>query len=261
MSSSDERGNKAEKMAREWLQNEFNIPFSKRNLRVGWKSDGKPAMHNFDLVSEDGQIVAEVKSHQLTKSGNIPSGKISDTYGACLMLEKATARKKFLVLTDSKFHEIFTHYSNGKISKKIEIVLLANGIALEKPNNTQATPSSTKMNTSGKVDFAAFWSDLTSWLSIKKHIVNWTEHSGEISESFGAVYTGGNYVIAYPGSAGIQRIPKSDFKIMYENWDGYVTGLIPRSYFVKGSGSIARSRFSKYVISIIHQYLSGKRKT
>lgn len=63
MSSSYERGNKAEKTAREWLQNEFNIPFSKRNLRVGWKSDGKPAMHNFDLVSEDGQIVAEVKSH------------------------------------------------------------------------------------------------------------------------------------------------------------------------------------------------------
>lgn len=245
-------------MAREWLQNEFNIPFSKRNLRVGWKSDGKPAMHNFDLVSEDGQIVAEVKSHQLTKSGNIQSGKISDAYSACLMLEKATARKKFLVLTDSRFYEIFTHYSDGKISKKIEIVLLANGIAVEKSSHTQETSLSTKIDTSGKVDFATFWSDLTSWLSRKKHIVNWTEHSGEIGESFDVVYTSGNYVIAYPRSAGIQRIPKGDFKIMHENWDGYVAGLIPRSYFVKGR--IARSRFTKYVISIIHQYLNGKRR-
>ena len=245
-------------MAREWLQKEFNTPFSKRNLHVGWKSDGKPAVHNFDLVSENSQIVAEVKSHQLTKGGNIPSGKISDTYNTCLMLEKVTARKKFLILTDSKFYEIFTRYSDGRISKEIKIVHLANGMTVKIPSNLKAISSQHIMKTSKNVDFATFWSELACWLSGKRHIVNWTVHSGEIGEGFDAIYAGGNYVIAYPRSTGVQRIPKSDFKIVYENWDGYVASLIPRSYFVKGP--IVRSRFAKYVISIIHQYLGGKRR-
>lgn len=258
MSSSYERGDRAERMARGWLQKEFNISFSRRNLQVGWKSDGKLAMHNFDLVSEDSQIVAEVKSHQLTKGGNIPSGKISDTYNACIMLEKVTAQKKFLVLTDSKFHEIFTRYSDGKISKEIKIVLLASGMTVKEPSKLKAISSPQKIETSKNVNFNTFWSGVASWLSRKKHIVNWTVHSEEIGEGFDAIYGGGNYVIAYPRSGGIQRIPKSDFKVIYENWDGYVAGLIPRSYFVKGP--IARSRFTKYVISIIRQYLGGKRR-
>jgi len=259
MTSSYERGNKAEKMAREWLQNKFNTTFSRRNLQIGWKSDGKPAMHNFDFVSEDGQMIAEVKSHRLTKSGNIPSGKISDTYKACLVLEKVTARKKFLILTDPKFYEVFTRYSDGKISKEIEITLYGGREVSEKSGDVKATLTPCKVEKSEKVDFDTFWSALTSWLSGKKRIVNWTVHSGEIGEGFDAVYISGNYVIVYPRSAVVQRTPKSDFKIMYENWDGYVAGLIPRSHFV--NGPIARSRFTKYVISIIHQCLSGKHIT
>jgi len=123
LDSSYERGRNAEEMAKKWLQNRFNISFSRRNLRVGSKSCGKPAMHNFDLVSKDNQMIAEVKSHRLTNSGSI-SGKISDTYQACFMLEKVNAKKKLLILTDPKFYEIFKRYSEGKISKEITVMLL-----------------------------------------------------------------------------------------------------------------------------------------
>lgn len=79
-----------------------------------------------------------------------------------------------------------------------------------------------------------------------------------IGEDFEAMYAGGNYVVVYPKSAlRVQRVPKNDFKIVYEKWDEYVAELIPRFYFVKGP--IACSRFSKYIISIIHQYLNSKK--
>lgn len=72
------------------------------------------------------------------------------------------------------------------------------------------------------------------------------------------VYAGGDYIIVYPKSAlYVQRVPKNDFKVSYEKWDEYIAELIPRSYFVKGP--IAHSRFSKYIISIIHQYLNSKK--
>ena len=165
MSSSYERGRKAEEAAKEWLQSKFEVSFSERDLQVGDKSDGKPAMHSFDLVSEDGQTVAEVKSHQLTKSGNIPSGKISDTYKACLMLEKVDARKKFLILTDSKFYDLFKRYSNGKISKQIEITLLSNEKCERRPSSVETRPLSSRIEVSEKDDFNIFWSKVASWLS------------------------------------------------------------------------------------------------
>lgn len=212
-------------------------------------------MHNFDLVSEDNQIVAEVKSHKLTKAGNIPSGKISDTYQACFMLEKVSAKKKLLILTDCKFYEIFTRYSEGKISKEIEIVLLSNGSEAKKLSDIRTT---TMQNALEKNDFDVFWSRLTSWLSHKQLILNWTVKSGYIGEDFEAVYAGGNYVVVYPKSAlRVQRVPKNDFKTVYAKWDEYAAGLIPRFYFVKGP--IVCSRFSKYIISIIHQYLNSKK--
>jgi len=257
LNSSYDRGRKAEEMSREWLQKKFDFSFPTRSLQVGWKSDGKPAMHNFDLVSEDGEIVAEVKSHQLTKSGNTPSGKISDAYKACLMLEKVNARKKFLILTDSSFYEIFKRCSDGKISKEIEIVLLAER-NIEKPKSAESMSLRSKSEQIRKNNFDAFWTELTSWLSNKQRIINWTVDKGEIGVDFEALYAGGNYIIAYPESAGVQRIPWKDFKIIYENWSGYLAGVIPRSHLVHGP--LSKSRFTKYVISIIHQYMSYERR-
>jgi hypothetical protein len=248
LNSSYERGRKAEDVARHWLERKFSLPFSKRSLQVGLKSDGKPALHSFDLVSEDGQIVAEVKSHQLTRSGNVPSGKISDTYSACLMLEKAAARMKLLVLTDYEFYEMFRRYSDGKIHKEIEIIYLA--AKCQPPQPETMLVSSMNKKKEAHEDFKKFWSRMTDQLSRKQHIVNWTADKGETGEDFQAEYVSGNYVIVYLDSRRVLKVPMKDFKIVYDNWDDYLSGIVTRSQLV------AESRFTKYTISIIRRYLT-----
>ena len=41
---------------------------------------------------------------------------------------------------------------------------------------------------------------------------------------------------------------RKDFELVYENWEGYISGRISRS-------DLCESRFTKYTISIIHQFL------
>jgi len=61
---------------------------------------------------------------------------------------------------------------------------------------------------------------MKTWLSDKQYITNWTVNSGKIGEDFRAFYAGGNYIIVYPESAThVQRVPKDDFKVVYENWN------------------------------------------
>ena len=252
LSSSYERGRKAEDAARHWLERKFGLPFSKRSLQVGFKSDGKPALHSFDLVSEDGQIVVEVKSHKLTRSGKVPSGKISDAYSACLMLEKVAARMKLLVLTDYEFYAIFRRYSDGKIHKGIEMICLAD--KCQPPQSETILANSVNKEKEAREDFSIFWSRMTAQLPRKQHIVNWTADKGETGEDFQAGYVSGNYVIVYLDSRRVLKVPMKDFKIVYDNWDDYSSGIVPRSHFVHGP--IAESRFTKYTISIIHRYLT-----
>ena len=252
LSSSYERGRKAEDVARHWLERKFGLPFSKRSLQVGFKSDGKPALHSFDLVSEDGQIVVEVKSHQLTGSGKVPSGKISDAYSACLMLEKVAARQKLLLLTDYEFYALFRRYSDGKIHKGIEMICLAH--KCQPPQSETMLANSVNKKKEGREDFNMFWSRMTAQLSCKQHIVNWTADKGETGEDFQAECVSGNYVIVYLDSRRVLKVPMKDFKIVYGNWDDYSSGIVPRSHFVHGP--IAESRFTKYTISIIHRYLT-----
>ena len=252
LSSSYERGRKAEDAARHWLERKFGLPFSKRSLQVGFKSDGKPALHSFDLVSEDGKIVAEVKSHQLTRSGKVPSGKISDAYSACLMLEKVAARMKLLVLTDYEFYAIFRRYSDGKIHKGIEMICLAD--KCQPPQSETILANGVNKEKEAREDFSIFWSRMTAQLPRKQHIVNWTANKGETGEDFQAEYVSGNYVIVYLDSRRVLKVPMKDFKIVYDNWDDYSSGIVPRSHFVHGP--IAESRFTKYTISIIHRYLT-----
>jgi hypothetical protein len=224
-------------------------------LKVGTKSDGTSAMHSFDLVSEDNQIVAEVKSHRLTKSGKTPSGKVSDTYHACSMLEKLNAQKKLLILTDSDFFELFKRYSDGKISSKIELVLLNMDNERRSSKSMPKTYSKVEDVSSENSEFGSFWSELQSWLMEKRTITNWTVDKGEVGEDFETGPVTGNHVLVYPPSAlNVQKVSKKDFEFVYEKWTDYLNGDAKRSELAK------KSRFAKYTISIIHQYLSRGQK-
>jgi hypothetical protein len=197
--SNYQKGKEGELKAAEWLSKKFTQNFSPKSLQVGVKIDDTPALHNFDLVSEDGQIVAEVKSHRFTASGNIPSAKISDTYACCGMLEKVAAKQKLLILTDTAFYRLFKRYSDGKIAKSIKIICI--------------------------------------------------DEKGFTGEDFEAGHGGVDCLIVYPPSAQNKlRVPKSDFHIMFDNWQSYSKRKISR-------GELAKlSRFTKYTISILHQY-------
>jgi hypothetical protein len=121
-----EKGNAADQKAAEWLKAKYDLEFDSKALPFGTRIDGTVAFHKFDLVSPDRQIVAEVKAHVKTASGNIPSAKILDTYVACGMLERVSAKTKVLILTDFSFYQSFLNNSHGRIPRQIEIVCIAN---------------------------------------------------------------------------------------------------------------------------------------
>jgi hypothetical protein len=125
MASNYEKGNAAGQKAAEWLKAKYGVEFDPKALHVGTRIDGTVALHVFDLVSPDKQIVAEVKTHTITASGNIPSAKILDTYVACGRLERVPAKTKVLVLSDFSFYQSFRNNSRGRIPRQIEIVCIA----------------------------------------------------------------------------------------------------------------------------------------
>jgi hypothetical protein len=126
MPSNFKKGNAAEQIAAGWLKAKYGVEFDPKELPLGTRLDGTVAFHKFDLVSPDNQIVAEVKAHIITASGNISSAKILDTYVACGRLERVSAKTKVLILSDYSFYQSFLNNSHGRISRQIEIVSIAN---------------------------------------------------------------------------------------------------------------------------------------
>jgi hypothetical protein len=108
------------------LQAKFGQQFEKRFLKVGVRSDGTDATHEFDAVSADGTIVTSIKAHSGKTSGNRnPVGKINSTFTEVLFLGLVKeAKKKYLVLTDPEFHSIFRNKSDGKLPEGVELLHL-----------------------------------------------------------------------------------------------------------------------------------------
>src|SRR2546427_4538976 len=117
---------KAEESVRnKGLPERFHQRFEKRALRVGTKQDGSPAMHEFDAVSENGDIVASIKAHSgKTTGGNPPQGKFNSAFAEVLFLSIVPAREKYLVLTDPRFHELFRSKADGKLPSGVKLLLL-----------------------------------------------------------------------------------------------------------------------------------------
>lgn len=99
-------------------------------------------------------------------------------------------------------------------------------------------------------DFDHFWGRLTNQLKEGKEIRNWTRDSGYLgSGNFEAYYRGGNYIeCVISPTRQPMRVPKKDFKLVFDNWDGYIAGRIPRHLFRDSS------LFTKYTISTIHEF-------
>ena len=107
-----------ERIIRYFLEKMFGVSLKKRKLVIGYDSKNKPQIHEFDIVSDDMDIVGEIKSGRKSRSNYI--GALSD----CLLLDRVKAEKKLLILTNKDFYGYFKEKSEGVISHNIEIILI-----------------------------------------------------------------------------------------------------------------------------------------
>jgi len=99
------------------------------------------------------------------------------------------------------------------------------------------------------MDFEDFWVKLQSALLSRQEIINWTVDKGNTGENFTAESASARYILVrIPSAQNDQRVPKADFKLVYDNWSLYLKRQVRRGQLMK------QSRFTKYTVSIIHQY-------
>jgi len=110
---------KIENVVRKILEKMFGASLPKRKLVIGYDSQKFPKTHEFDLVSDDAQIVGEIKS-----ANSISKASYNSTLVDCLYLTKVRAKKKMLVLTNETFYRYFKHKAGGIISPEIDVVLI-----------------------------------------------------------------------------------------------------------------------------------------
>lgn len=104
-----------EGLARKKLEKIYGTELPKRRLVVGYNSKGFPIIHEFDLVSDNREIIGEITS---TKQD------IRKVLADSVYLEKTEGKKKLLVLTNPEFYELFRSKCGGILSKDIEIILI-----------------------------------------------------------------------------------------------------------------------------------------
>ncbi|MGY5141834.1 MAG: hypothetical protein ACW9WZ_02195 [Nitrosopumilus sp.] len=98
-------------------------------------------------------------------------------------------------------------------------------------------------------NFASFWNELKKDLSTKTKIKNWTVRNGFFGEDFSAQITTHDQVVCITPTGSINHAKRSDFELVFDNWEGYLSGRIQRN-------DLSNNSFvTKYTISIIHQYL------
>ena len=116
------RGLIEEKFVGDQMKLKTGQKFAEKELLIGKKQDGSPKYHKFDLVSEDENIVVEVKSGKgIVGEDNRNSAGISTCFHDCYLLSKIPAKRKILALTDKNMFEIFKKESDGVV-EGIEIL-------------------------------------------------------------------------------------------------------------------------------------------
>jgi ABC-type microcin C transport system duplicated ATPase subunit YejF len=107
-----------EKLVREKLGEMFGTKFRKNKLITGYDSRKRPQLHEFDLISENMDIVGEIKSGKRTRT-NYNLALVD-----CLYLGKIKGKTKLMIFTDKELYEYFKDNSEGVISKDIRAILV-----------------------------------------------------------------------------------------------------------------------------------------
>lgn len=97
--------------------------FGKREIQVGLKKDGRPALHEFDAVAEDGTVVVSIKcGGGRTAGGRAPTGQTRDAYKEVYFLSRTRAERRILVFGDEELYRVFEKESDGKRPDGVELL-------------------------------------------------------------------------------------------------------------------------------------------
>jgi hypothetical protein len=104
---------------RSWLKDRYGVEFGKNALPLR-DCRGK---HEFDAVSSNGKIVAEIKTASgRTSGGKHPSGKRASAFEQLYFLSLVEADNKLLIITDAEFLEIMKARTAGIVPANIKLV-------------------------------------------------------------------------------------------------------------------------------------------
>jgi hypothetical protein len=95
---------------------------------------------------------------------------------------------------------------------------------------------------------ADLWKTVTEHLTSGATVRNWTAAKGYFGEDFVVKSIEPDHlVVAAPGAENEQHVPRKDFELVDKVWGGYCSGAVKRQQLRD------MTRFSKYVVSILHQ--------
>ncbi len=94
--------------------------------------------------------------------------------------------------------------------------------------------------------FDGVWSEIEHRIARRTRIPNWTRDKGLFGEDFDVELSTDSLIVCAPGADNVQRVPREDFRVVYELWSGYLSGAAPRKQVREAT------RYSKYIISILH---------
>ena len=97
--------------------------------------------------------------------------------------------------------------------------------------------------------FDDLWVDLIFNLKPGQQIPNWTAYSGRLGDYMTVVSASQSAIrVDSPGARNLQNVPKKDFEMIWGIWADYKAQRLRRSDIT------GLTRFSKYIISILHWY-------
>jgi hypothetical protein len=99
------------------------------------------------------------------------------------------------------------------------------------------------------ITFDTLWSHLQTNLKIGTNIKNWTDSHGYLGDTMRvSAIRGDSIVIDSPSTKNLQVVPKDDFEKVWRIWEDYKSQKVSREQLRDVT------RFSKYIISILHWY-------
>ena len=101
-------------------------------------------------------------------------------------------------------------------------------------------------------DFESLWCQLQREISVGDTIRNWSQHKGYLGGVFTICAVESEFVqVEPPNAINRQHIRRGEFAKVYDHWGAYNSGRLPRNELRD------ITRFSTYVISILHHLIDG----